>query len=174
MKDTITLNWEEYSALCSVVDYMLENEEDAYEEQLGTDEIHGTDNAEGHIWHSVKTLAFKLKEHQMKRISNMKYKITEEQASRMNKDLQKYIDGVGLNILYSNYHKTTNGIWSKAEVVYEDEYGDRIPYWEIEITFGCQDDTRNEQYSETIFVKKDIGGEWSFQFDNPEKIEEIM
>ena len=30
--------------------------------------------------------------------------------------LQKYIDRVALNILYSNYHKSTNGIWSKAEV----------------------------------------------------------
>ena len=88
--------------------------------------------------------------------------------------LQKYIDRVALNILYSNYHKSTNGIWSRAEVVFEEEYGDRIPYWEIEITYGCQDDTRNEQYGDTIFVKKDIGGEWNFQFDNPEKIEEIM
>ena len=68
MEKTITLNWEEYSALCSVVDYMHEDEKDAYEEQLGTDEIHETDEAIGHIWHSVKILSLKLKEHQMNEV----------------------------------------------------------------------------------------------------------
>ena len=75
--------------------------------------------------------------------------------------LQKYIDGVGLNILYSNYHKSTNGIWSRAEV--DDHWekdGDVPEVWEVFIDFGCQDDTRNESYSETMyFFKKD--GEWT-------------
>ena len=70
MNDTISLNWEEYSALCSLVDYLHDDELDAYEEQLGTDEIHETNDAEDHIWHSVKTLSLKLKEYQMRRIND--------------------------------------------------------------------------------------------------------
>tara|TARA_Y100000593_G_scaffold81146_1_gene151670 strand:- start:253 stop:462 length:210 start_codon:yes stop_codon:yes gene_type:complete len=66
MKDKITLNYDEYVALCNVIDYMLESEEDSYQEQLGTDEIHNTNNAKNHIWHSVKTLSLKLKEYQIK------------------------------------------------------------------------------------------------------------
>ena len=62
----IQLNYEEYSALCSIVDYLHDDELEHYEEQLGTDEIHGTNDAEDHIWHSVKTLSLMLKEHQMK------------------------------------------------------------------------------------------------------------
>ena len=74
--------------------------------------------------------------------------------------LQKYIDGVGLNILYRNYHKSTNGIWSRAEVEFEHEDEQSNPYYEVNIDFGCQDDTRNEQYSETMYLfKKD--GEWT-------------
>ena len=74
--------------------------------------------------------------------------------------LQKYIDGVGLNVLYRNYHKSTNGIWSRAEVEFEHEDEQSNPYYEVNIDFGCQDDTRNEQYSETMyFFKKD--GEWT-------------
>jgi len=84
--------------------------------------------------------------------------------------LQKYIDGVALNILYSNYHKSTNGIWSRAEIEFEHEDEQCNPYYEVNIDFGCQDDTRNEQYSETIYVFK-AGDEWDFGF-NLKSIEE--
>ena len=84
--------------------------------------------------------------------------------------LQKYIDGVGLNILYHNYHKSTNGIWSRAEIEFEHEDEQGNPYYEVNIDFGCQDDTRNEQYSETIYVFK-AGDEWDFGF-NLKSIEE--
>ena len=74
--------------------------------------------------------------------------------------LQKYIDGVGLNILYHNYHKSTNGIWSRAEVdlCCEDEDGQ---FWMVDVDFGCQDDTRNEQYRERITVNKNKDGKWT-------------
>ena len=62
MKVTITLNYEEYSALCSVVDYMHDDELRHYEEITGIKRVYGKD----HIWLSVKTLSLKLKEHQMK------------------------------------------------------------------------------------------------------------
>jgi len=71
------------------------------------------------------------------------------------------MDGVALNILQRNYHKSTNGIWSKAEV--DDHWekdGDVPEVWEVFIDFGCQDDTRNESYREKMyFFKKD--GEWT-------------
>ena len=75
--------------------------------------------------------------------------------------LQKYIDGVALNILYSNYHKSTNGIWSRAEV--DDHWekdGDVPEVWDVIIDFGCQDDTGGSSYRVTMyFFKKD--GEWT-------------
>ena len=75
--------------------------------------------------------------------------------------LEAYMDGVALNILQRNYHKSTNGIWSKAEV--DDHWekdGDVPEVWEVFIDFGCQDDTRNESYREKMyFFKKD--GEWT-------------
>ena len=74
--------------------------------------------------------------------------------------LQKYIDGVGLNILYRNYHKSTNGIWSRAEIEFEHEDEQCNPYYEVNIDFGCQDDTRNEQYSQTMYFFKK-GDEWT-------------
>ena len=74
--------------------------------------------------------------------------------------LQKYIDGVGLNVLYRNYHKSTNGIWSRAEIEFEHEDEQCNPYYEVNIDFGCQDDTRNEQYSETMYFFKK-GDEWT-------------
>ena len=73
--------------------------------------------------------------------------------------LQKYIDGVGLNILYRNYHKSTNGIWSRAEIEFEHEDEQGNPYYEVNIDFGCQDDTRNESYREEIYVYHN-GKEW--------------
>ena len=82
--------------------------------------------------------------------------------------LQKYIDGVGLNILYRNYHKSTNGIWSRAEIEFEHEDEQCNPYYEVNIDFGCQDDTRNEQYSETIYVYK-LNGAWTFDFNTIEE-----
>ena len=51
MKHKITLNYDEYVALCNVIDYLHEDELDSYEEQLGTDEMYETNNAEEHIWH---------------------------------------------------------------------------------------------------------------------------
>jgi len=75
--------------------------------------------------------------------------------------LQKYIDGVALNILYSNYHKSTNGIWSRAEI--DDHWekdGDTPEVWDVIIDYGCQDDTGGSSYREKMyFFKKD--GEWT-------------
>ena len=72
--------------------------------------------------------------------------------------LQEYIDGVGLNVLYRNYHKSTNGTWSRAEVeeCVEDDHGE---YFIVNVDFGCQDDTRNESYRVTIHVYNN-GKEW--------------
>ena len=75
--------------------------------------------------------------------------------------LQKYMDGVALNILYSEYHKSTNGMWSRAEV-FEDweEDGDVPAVYEAYIDYGCQDDTGGRSYWVTMyFFKKD--GEWT-------------
>ena len=85
--------------------------------------------------------------------------------------LQKYIDGVGLNILYSNYHKSTNGIWSRAEIDEEDgdEWMGQDEYYVVNIDFGCQDDTRNEQYRERMDVWRDKEtGEWTCS-DSPKE-----
>ena len=75
--------------------------------------------------------------------------------------LQKYMDGVALNILYSNYHKSTNGIWSRAEIDdHWEQDGDVPEGWDVVIDFGCQDDTGGQSYRETMyFFKKD--GEWT-------------
>ena len=85
-------------------------------------------------------------------------KLAQRKGDELPDGLQKYIDGVGLNILYSNYHKSTNGIWSRAEVdeCLDDGHGE---YYVVDVDFGCQDDTRNEQYSETMYVYHN-GKEW--------------
>ena len=54
------LNEEEYVALCNVVDYLHDDELKHYEEETEEGEYN-----KHHIWHSVKTLSLKLKEHQM-------------------------------------------------------------------------------------------------------------
>ena len=46
--------------------------------------------------------------------------------------LQKYIDDIAIKTLYANFHKSTNGIWSRAEVV---DYGTFEP------VFGTDDDS---------------------------------
>ena len=61
MKETITLNSEEYLSLCNLVDYLYDDELKHYEEATEDGDYH-----KHHIWHSVKTLSLKLKEHQMK------------------------------------------------------------------------------------------------------------
>jgi len=77
--------------------------------------------------------------------------------------LQKYIDGVALNILYQNYHKSTNGIWSRAEIEEVFDGDDGFILYVVNIDFGCQDGTRNESYRERVDVyKKD--GEWKWEF----------
>ena len=92
----------------------------------------------------------------------------------MNKDLQKYIDGVGLNILYSNYHKSTNGIWSRAEIEEEFDGDDGFILYVVNIDFGCQDDTRNESYRERVDVyKKDDEWKWEFHSDGSVYPQEI-
>ena len=96
--------------------------------------------------------------------SNMDYCISTErkeepeEVHKISASLQAYIDEVGLNILYSNYHKSTNGIWSKAEVDehLDDGHGE---YYVVIVDFGCQDDTRNESYREEIYVYHN-GKEW--------------
>jgi hypothetical protein len=52
----MTLNNEEYNALCKVVDYLHDDELKHYEE----------DHNKDHIWHSILTLSLKLKEYKMK------------------------------------------------------------------------------------------------------------
>tara|TARA_R100000700_G_C3091881_1_gene92854 strand:+ start:112 stop:309 length:198 start_codon:yes stop_codon:yes gene_type:complete len=64
----MVLNRNEYQALCNVIDYMHDSELKHYQEELGADEIHNTNNAKNHIWHSVKTLSLMLKEYKMKEI----------------------------------------------------------------------------------------------------------
>ena len=102
--------------------------------------------------------------------------------------LQKYIDGVGRNILYSNYHKSTNGIWSRAEVldcgtyIEEDDsvsIEEEVEYWEVGVYFGRGDVDGSEEHNQTIYVLKkapkgiiDRLGEWNFQYSNPEFYEE--
>ena len=54
--DMLALNDEQYYALCSVVDYLHDDELKHYEEEPNSK----------HIWHSVKTLSLLLKEFQMK------------------------------------------------------------------------------------------------------------
>ena len=96
----------------------------------------------------------------------------EQPEPKLPDGLQKYIDGVGLNILYRNYHKSTNGIWSRAEIDKTD--GDE--YYVVNIDFGCQDDTRNEQYRERMDVWRDKEtGEWTCDDVSPieEKTEVI-
>ena len=51
------LNNDEYSALCSVVDYLHDDELKHYEEESAD----GSYN-KYHIWHSIKILSLKLKE----------------------------------------------------------------------------------------------------------------
>ena len=95
----------------------------------------------------------------------------EEPEPKLPDGLQKYIDGVGLNILYSNYHKSTNGIWSRAEIDEEmgDEWMGQDEYYVVNIDFGCQDDTRNEQYRERMDVWRDKEtGEWTCS-DSPKE-----
>jgi hypothetical protein len=53
------LTKEEYQALCSVVDYLHDDELKHYEEETAEG-----DHNRHHIWHSVKTLSLKLKEYQ--------------------------------------------------------------------------------------------------------------
>ena len=95
--------------------------------------------------------------------TSMDYCISTERKEepKLPDGLQKYIDEVALNILYRNYHKSTNGVWSKAEVNdHWEQDGDVPEVYDVIIDFGCQDDTRNEQYREEIQVyKKD--GEWT-------------
>ena len=67
MKKKLELNQEEYNALCSVVDYLHDDELKHYEEESIM--IDGEFNKD-HIWHSVKTLSLKLKKHQMKERTN--------------------------------------------------------------------------------------------------------
>mgnify|MGYP003154578585 CR=1 FL=1 len=59
--DMLALNDEQYYALCSVVDYLHDDELKHYEEVTEDGDYH-----KHHIWHSVKTLSLKLKEYQMK------------------------------------------------------------------------------------------------------------
>ena len=84
-----------------------------------------------------------------------------ESVTIIDPSLQAYIDEVALNILYRNYHKSTNGIWSKGEVNdHWEQDGDVPEVYDVIIDFGCQDDTRNESYREEwYFFKKD--GEWT-------------
>ena len=93
----------------------------------------------------------------------------EQPEPKLPDGLQKYIDGVGLNILYSNYHKSTNGIWSRAGVDehLDDGHGE---YYVVNVDFGCQDDTRNESYRDTVYVWKKNDG-WTHSSNGLSDIE---
>ena len=96
----------------------------------------------------------------------------EQPENKLPDGLQKYIDGVALNILYQNYHKSTNGIWSRAEIdeTDGDEWMGQDEYYVVNIDFGCQDDTCNEQYRERMDVWRDKEtGEWTCS-DSPKEI----
>ncbi len=55
------LDYDEYQALCNVIDYLHDDELKHYEEWKEDNE-----NSEHHIWNSVKILSLFLKEYQMK------------------------------------------------------------------------------------------------------------
>ena len=99
--------------------------------------------------------------------------IQDQKKDELPDGLQKYIDGVALNILYSSYHKSTNGIWSRAEVddVTDNGCGDDV--YVVNVDFGCQDDTRNESYREQIYIYQKEG-EWTvlleFKLIDEEKV----
>ena len=61
MKKEIILNNEEYSALCSVVDYLYNDELKHYEENSDDENF-----IKHHIWHSVKILSLKVEKYQEK------------------------------------------------------------------------------------------------------------
>ena len=90
-------------------------------------------------------------------------KLAQKKGDELPDGLQKYIDGVGLNILYSNYHKSTNGIWSRAEIVdqgtFEPNFGIETEkeYWEVGVSYGKADDCGSEDYYDKIYVWK-VGG----------------
>ena len=110
----------------------------------------------------IEALEYVLREIEMAKIPSPSKKEPE-----LPDGLQKYIDGVGLNVLYRNYPKSTNGIWSKAEIDEEmgDEWMGQDEYYVVNVDFGCQDDTRNEQYRERTDVWKDKEtGEWTCDF----------
>ena len=83
--------------------------------------------------------------------------------------LQEYADGVARDILHRNYHKSTNGMWSSALIGGRKVFpkiGKFGEWWCVQIDFGCQDDTRNEQYREELyFFQKD--GKWTCSGDDP-------
>tara|TARA_Y100000310_G_C20276507_1_gene620513 strand:+ start:57 stop:608 length:552 start_codon:yes stop_codon:yes gene_type:complete len=121
----------------------LENEMDTFDDGGKTDK-----NCEG--W--IEALKYVL--------GLLKPKEEPESVTIIDPSLQAYIDGVALNILHQNYYKSTNGIWCKAEVdeCCDDGEGE---FWMVDVDFGCQDDTRNEQYRERITVNKDKDGNWT-------------
>ena len=100
-------------------------------------------------------------------------------------DLQEYADHVGLDILYRNYHKSTNGIWSKVDIKNDflrlekkDEIGYTTTYiYDATIRFGCQDGEINESYCHQGYFSKKliVSGdslpnnltEWSFSYLDP-------
>ena len=98
--------------------------------------------------------------------SNMDYCISTERKEEpdLPDGLQKYMDGVALNILHSNHHKSTNGIWCKGGVEFEHEDEQCNPYYEVIIDFGCQDDTHNSSDRVTMYFFKK-GDEWICTYD---------
>ena len=64
----LKLTYDDYVALCSVIDYLHDDELKHYEEE--TDIENGEYNKH-HIWHSVNTLSLKLREYQMSRINSL-------------------------------------------------------------------------------------------------------
>ena len=90
-----------------------------------------------------------------------------EEEPELPDGLQKYIDRVALNILYSNYHKSTNGIWSRAEIDdHWEQDGDVPEVWDVVIDFGCQDDTRDESYREKWYFFQ-LNGKWDCSDESP-------
>ena len=101
--------------------------------------------------------------------SNMDYCVSTERKEEpepvtiIDPSLEAYIDGVALNTLYQNYHKGTNGIWSRAEVVYQGTFEPNFgietekEYWEVGVSYGKADDCGSEDYYDKIYVWKVSG-----------------
>ena len=115
--------------------------------------------------------------------SNMDYCVSTERKEEpepvtiIEPSLEAYIEGVARQFMNHDFHKTTNGAWCRAEVLdkgaFIDADGIEEDYYEVGVEWGCQDDTRNSKYGDTVYVHFDKAVDyWSFSLINPENLEE--